>query len=122
MITKLLKQAVDEHELKFTTPKRSATGVNPKKRLLEDEFAIRFPRRFSTSSTSTTAQSLQFSNEVEYNDFQIAVSLQEEFNKEIDENPPQFGMLVPEIIPGLHQTIANNMPQRQVKKTMLLGL
>jgi hypothetical protein len=89
MVTRLLKQAVDEHELTFTArQKESFTCTNPKKRILEDEFAIRFPARQSESSctasstSSNTITSLLLLTDIEDNDFQLAVSLQDQLNRE----------------------------------------
>ena len=48
--------------------------VNPKKRSLEEEYAIRFPRRSSPATGTLTA--------MEESDFRLAVRLQEELNNE----------------------------------------
>ena len=44
-VVNLLKVAVEEHELKSQRLRAKERFVNPKKHILEDEYAIRFPRR-----------------------------------------------------------------------------
>ena len=100
-ITRLLREAVEEHEMKSTS--RMAHNmehcVNPKKRSLEEKYAIRFPRRSSPATGTLTA--------MEESDFRLAVRLQEELNSEDSsdvlaadfvspgKDNPQSGMYVP---------------------------
>ena len=61
---------------------------NPKKRMLEEEYAIRFPKHSSsTASSISVPASSEFLSEVEENDFRLAVQLQDELNtKDFMEN------------------------------------
>ena len=78
-ITQLLREVVQEHEMKSSQRLHGRERfVNPKKRILEEEYAIRFPRRSSSSTFSCSP----FSTAMEESDFRLAIRLQEEFNKE----------------------------------------
>ena len=79
-VTRLLDEAVREHEMRITVPHPREKGINPKKRILEEEYAINFPSR----STTTTC-SFPFPPVVppsEFDDFRLAVRLQDEWNNE----------------------------------------
>lgn len=86
LVGHLLKEAVHEHEHKSnpTNSKRSTseTCVNPKRRILEQDYAIRFPvlnRACSYSATSVCPpMSSAFQSDAEENDFRLAISLQNE--------------------------------------------
>jgi len=75
-VINLLEEAVGEHEMKTTILRGREKGVNPKKRILEEEFAIKFPTRSSTA----TCTSYSFGSELE--DFRLAVRLQDEWNRQ----------------------------------------
>ena len=51
-VTRLLHEAVREHEMRITVPHPKEKGINPKKRILEEEYAINFPRRSTTATCS----------------------------------------------------------------------
>ena len=70
-ITQLLREAVQEHEMKSSQrPHGRERFVNPKKRILEEEYAIRFPRRSSSAAdTSSTFSCSPFSTAIEESDF-----------------------------------------------------
>ena len=65
-------------------------GINPKKRILEEEYAINFPRRSTTATCSFPFQPVVPPSE--FDDFRLAVRLQDEWNNE-DEST--FSTLTP---------------------------
>ena len=73
-VMNLLKVAVEEHELKSQRLHAKERFVNPKKHILEDDYAIRFPRRSpSTASSSSTFSDSPFLSAEEKSDFRMAV-------------------------------------------------
>ena len=74
----VLEEAVREHEMKTTILQGREKGANRKKRILEEEYAIKFPTRSSTATC--TNNSYSFGSELE--DFRLAVRLQDEWNCE----------------------------------------
>lgn len=99
IVTQLLQQAVREHERIPTQTQGSRSCVNPKKRILENEFSIRFPQRQSNSAPTTTSTSTTSTFYDAYDDFQMAIRLQDEFNREFKADgqcsPPEIGMHIP---------------------------
>ena len=107
----LLKVAVEEHELKSQRVYAKERFLNPKKHILEDEYAIRYPRCStlssssfpdsssllseesdfrmvvprhipSTATSSSTFSGSPFLSAEEESDFRMAVSLQAELNNQ----------------------------------------
>ena len=89
-VTRLLDEAVREHEMRRTVPHARENGVNPKKRILEEEYAIKFPRRSTTATSSFPYPPVVPPSE--FDDFRLAVRLQDEWN---NENESTFGTLTP---------------------------
>lgn len=86
-VGQLLKDAVREFQMHKRPETNPDTAVNPKKRILQDEYAIRFPKRSSTSTMTSTMTAAASANPVcsqpQSNelDFKLAVSLQNELIK-----------------------------------------
>ena len=89
-VTRLLHEAVRKHEMRITVPHPREKGINPKKRILEEEYAINFPRRSTTATYSFPFQPVVPPSE--FDDFRLAVCLQDEWNNE-DEST--FSTLTP---------------------------
>lgn len=49
-VTRLLDEAVRKHKMKITVPQAKEKGIDPKKQILEEEYAINFPRRSTTTT------------------------------------------------------------------------
>lgn len=88
-VSQLLKDAVHEHEMKAKPDKKANdVCVNSKKRILEEDYAIRFPKRNSATCTNTSATSTSpcnsgsFHSPTDESDFKLAISLQNELNKD----------------------------------------
>ena len=79
-VTRLLDEAVREHEMKTTFQYVREKGVNPKKRILEEDYGISFPRRSSSATCSFLSPSVLPPSELE--DFRLAVRLQDQWNRE----------------------------------------
>ena len=89
-VTRLLDEAVHEQEMRRTSPHARENGINPKKRILEEEYAINFPRRSTTATSSFPNPPVVPPSE--FDDFRLAVRLQDEWN---NENESTFGTLTP---------------------------
>ena len=89
-VTRLLHEAVREHEMRITVPHPREKGINPKKRILQEEYAINFPRRSTTATCSFPFQPGVPPSE--FDDFRLAVRLQDKWNNE-DEST--FSTLTP---------------------------
>ena len=48
----LFDEAVREHKMRRKAAHARANGINPKKRILEEEYAINVPRRSTTATSS----------------------------------------------------------------------
>ena len=73
-VVNLLKVAVEEHELKSQQLHAKERFVNPKKHILEDEYAIRFPRRSpSTARACSSILGSSLLSAEEESDFRMAV-------------------------------------------------
>ena len=75
-VVNLLKVAVEEHELKSQRLHAKERFVNPKKHILEDEYAIRFPRRSPSTARACSSSSFPGSSLLsaeEESDFRMAV-------------------------------------------------
>ena len=72
----LLKVAVEEHELKSQRLRAKKRFVNPKKPILEDEYAVRFPRHSTSTARACSSSSFPGSSLLsaeEGSDFWMAV-------------------------------------------------
>ena len=81
----LLKVAVEEHELKSQRLHAKERFVNLQKHILEDEYAIRFPRRSPSTARACSSSSFPGSSLLsaeEESDFRMAVRLQAELNNQ----------------------------------------
>ena len=84
-VVNLLKVAVEEHELKSQRLHAKERFVNPKKHILEDEYAIRFPRSSPSTARACSSSSFPGSSLLsaeEESDFRMAVRLQAELNNQ----------------------------------------
>ena len=89
-VTTLLNEAVREHEIKTVTAQRGEKGVYLKKRSLGEAYGIKFPRRSSIATCTTSAPSTATStasspllvSQTELENFKLAVRLQDEWNRE----------------------------------------
>ena len=81
-VTHLLNEAVCEHEMRITVPHDHPRekGINTKKRILEEEYAINFPRRSTTATCSFPFPPVVPPSD--FNNFRLAVRLQDEWNNE----------------------------------------
>ena len=71
-----LLQAVEEHELKSQRLHAKERFVNPQKHILEDKYAIRFPRRSPSTARACSSSSFPGSSLLsaeEESDFRMAV-------------------------------------------------
>ena len=132
-VVNLLKVAVEEHELKSQRLHAKERFVNPKKHILEDEYAIRFPRGSPSTARACSSSSFPGSSLLsaeEESDFRMAVRLQAELNnqtlcggsradcvtfREGNEESNYCGMFVPARA-GKHLRLSLNHQLREKKK------
>ena len=132
-VVNLLKVAVEERELKSQRLHAKERFVNPKKHILEDEYAIRFPRRSPSTARACSSSSFPGSSLLsaeEESDFRMAVRLQAELNnqtlcggsradcvtsREGNEESNYCGMFVPARA-GKHLRLSLNHQLREKKK------
>ena len=79
-VTRSLDEAVREHGMRITVPHPREKDINPKKRILEEEYAINFPRRNTTATCSFPFPPVVPPSE--FDDFRLAVRLQDPCNNE----------------------------------------